>query len=96
MGVYVNLYHNSELNWHLEDGTALRLAQSTNYPWNGDVKMTVTPRPPRPIYGLRALARLGLGRRRARQWPTRPGSQFQARNVCSARENVESGRYDKC
>lgn len=42
-GVYVNLYHNSELDWHLEDGTPLKLTQVTNYPWAGDIKLTVTP-----------------------------------------------------
>jgi uncharacterized protein len=42
-GVYVNLYHNSELDWHLEDGTPLKLVQATNYPWSGDVKVTVYP-----------------------------------------------------
>ena len=42
-GVYVNLYHNSELDWHLDDGTALKLTQSTNYPWAGDVHVTVNP-----------------------------------------------------
>lgn len=42
-GVFVNLYHNSELDWHLEDGTGLKLTQSTNYPWNGDIHLTVNP-----------------------------------------------------
>ncbi len=42
-GVFVNLYQSSELDWHLEDGTDLKLAQSTNYPWSGDVHLTVTP-----------------------------------------------------
>jgi uncharacterized protein len=42
-GVYVNLYHNSELDWHLEDGNGLKLVQVTNYPWSGDVKLTVYP-----------------------------------------------------
>ncbi len=42
-GVYVNLYHNSELDWHLEDGTGLKITQSTNYPWTGDIKLTVDP-----------------------------------------------------
>ncbi len=42
-GAYVNLYHNSELDWHLEDGTPLKITQATNYPWAGDVKLTVTP-----------------------------------------------------
>ncbi len=42
-GVYVNLYHNSELNWHLEDGVGLRITQATNYPWSGDIKLNINP-----------------------------------------------------
>ena len=42
-GVYVHLYDNSEMNWHLQDGTALTIQQKTNYPWSGEVEMTVSP-----------------------------------------------------
>jgi hypothetical protein len=42
-GIYVHLYDNSELDWHLEDGTGLKVAQKTNYPWDGGVEITVTP-----------------------------------------------------
>jgi uncharacterized protein len=42
-GVYVSLYHASELDWHLEDGRRLQLIQATNYPWAGDVRITVNP-----------------------------------------------------
>jgi uncharacterized protein len=45
-GIYVHLYDDSELNWHLHDGTALNIVQETNYPWNGKVKLTVTPATP--------------------------------------------------
>jgi DUF1680 family protein len=45
-GVFVNLYHNSELDWHLDDGTGLKLTQATSYPWSGDVRFTVTPAHP--------------------------------------------------
>jgi len=45
-GVYLNLYHNSELDWHLDDGTPFKLTQSTNYPWAGDVRVTVAPSHP--------------------------------------------------
>jgi hypothetical protein len=45
-GVYVNLYHNSELDWRLEDGTPLKLTQATSYPWSGGVNLTVaSPHP---------------------------------------------------
>ena len=41
--MYVNFYHNSDLDWHLEDGTGIKIAQATNYPWSGDVKLAVNP-----------------------------------------------------
>lgn len=45
-GVYVNLYHASELDWRLEDGTPLKVTQATSYPWSGEIKLTVTPEHP--------------------------------------------------
>jgi len=45
-GIYVHLFENSELNWRLEDGTGLKLAQKTGYPWSGDVELAVTPAQP--------------------------------------------------
>jgi DUF1680 family protein len=45
-GLYVHLYDNSELRWHLEDGTGFEIVQKTNYPWDGAVKLTVSPAKP--------------------------------------------------
>lgn len=45
-GVYVHLYDNSEMNWHLQDGTGLKIKQKANYPWSGEVKLTVSPATP--------------------------------------------------
>ena len=42
-GIYLHLYDNSELDWHLENGTGLKIRQETNYPWDGSVDVTVTP-----------------------------------------------------
>jgi len=42
-GVYVHLYDNSLLDWHLENGTALKIRQKTNYPWDGTIELTVSP-----------------------------------------------------
>ncbi len=42
-GIYVTLFNDSELNWHLQNGTAVRLVQRTNYPWDGDVRITLYP-----------------------------------------------------
>jgi uncharacterized protein len=45
-GIYVHLYDNSELNWHLENGGGLKVVQKTNYPWDGSVEIAVTPARP--------------------------------------------------
>ena len=45
-GIYVHLYDNSELNWHLENGVGLKVTQKTNYPWDGTIEVTVTPAQP--------------------------------------------------
>ena len=45
-GIYVHLYDNSELNWALETGVGLKVAQKTNYPWDGNVEITVSPAEP--------------------------------------------------
>jgi DUF1680 family protein len=45
-GLYVHLYDNSVLDWHLENGTPLKIQQKTNYPWGGDVKLTLNPAQP--------------------------------------------------
>ncbi|MGB6471968.1 MAG: beta-L-arabinofuranosidase domain-containing protein [Candidatus Acidiferrales bacterium] len=45
-GIYAHLYDNSELNWHLEDGTGLKITQKTNYPWDGSVEIGVMPAQP--------------------------------------------------
>jgi uncharacterized protein len=42
-GVYLHLYENSQLDWHLEDGTGLKVEQKTSYPWDGAVEISVTP-----------------------------------------------------
>jgi DUF1680 family protein len=45
-GIFVTLFHTSTLDWHLENGVGLNLAQSTNYPWSGDIRFTVQPSRP--------------------------------------------------
>ena len=45
-GIYLHLYDNSELNWHLENGVGLKVTQKTNYPWDGVIEVTVTPAQP--------------------------------------------------
>jgi DUF1680 family protein len=45
-GVYVHFYHSSEMDWHLEDGTALKLSQWTSYPYGATAAVTVQPAKP--------------------------------------------------
>jgi hypothetical protein len=45
-GIYVHLYHSSTLEWHLEDGTGLKLVQQTEYPWDGDITLKISPAKP--------------------------------------------------
>jgi uncharacterized protein len=40
-GLYVHLYDNSEMHWALESGNPLHVTQTTRYPWEGAVRMTV-------------------------------------------------------
>ncbi|HTP69593.1 MAG TPA: beta-L-arabinofuranosidase domain-containing protein [Dongiaceae bacterium] len=42
-GIYVHLFHNSALDWHLQDGTPVKITQHTDYPWKGTVDIEVSP-----------------------------------------------------
>ena len=42
-GIYVHLFDNSQLDWHLEDGTGLKITQKANYPWDGTVDLAILP-----------------------------------------------------
>jgi uncharacterized protein len=42
-GLYLHLYDNSQLDWHLEDGTGLKVTQKTKFPWEGSAEISVTP-----------------------------------------------------
>ena len=45
-GLYLHLYDNSQLDWHLEDGTGLKVVQNTKYPWGGMAEINVAPAKP--------------------------------------------------
>jgi DUF1680 family protein len=40
-GIWVHLYGSNELETELSDGAAVKLIQETEYPWNGDVKISL-------------------------------------------------------
>ena len=58
----MHLYDNSTLDWHLENGTPLKIVQKTNYPWDGDVKVTVISVRAGGIHDVSAHSRVGEGR----------------------------------
>ncbi len=45
-GVWVHLYDNCRLDWHLDDGLGITLVQETEYPWDGKVTIRVAPQRP--------------------------------------------------
>jgi len=48
-GVWVNLYGGNKLESTLPDGSIIGLTQQTDYPWDGQIKITVDRAPKKPI-----------------------------------------------
>jgi len=48
-GLYVNMYGGNVLNTELHDGTKLKLEQTTNYPWDGKITVTVLEPTAKPV-----------------------------------------------
>ncbi|SDM09850.1 hypothetical protein SAMN05421823_110156 [Catalinimonas alkaloidigena] len=44
-GVWVNLYGGNRLDTKLADGTRLKLTQTTEYPWDGNIRLTLEQTP---------------------------------------------------
>ena len=42
-GIWIHLYDNSRLDWHLQGGQDISILQKTRYPWEGDIEITVNP-----------------------------------------------------
>jgi len=40
-GLWINLYGGNNLSTKLKDGSKVRLVEETNYPWNGNVNLTI-------------------------------------------------------
>jgi uncharacterized protein len=47
--LYVNLFVASTAEVKMDNGRAVKIAQETHYPWDGAVKMTITPDQPAPF-----------------------------------------------
>lgn len=44
-GIWMNLYGGSELSTKLKDGSVVKLRQVTNYPWDGNIDITIDEAP---------------------------------------------------
>ena len=92
-GVYVHLYDNSSLQWKLRDGTPLKMVQETRYPWEGGVKLTVSPAQPSEFTLFVRIP--GWSRQNAVSVNgsplegMRPGAYFPIRRRWSAGDTVE-------
>ena len=67
----MHLYDNSELNWHLENGADLKVAQKTNYPWDGGVDIAVSPAQPSEFHFLSPHSGMGGERASRGEWQVR-------------------------
>lgn len=44
-GIFINLYGSNVLDTELSDGSRVRLRQQTDYPWNGEIRITIEDAP---------------------------------------------------
>jgi DUF1680 family protein len=78
-GVYVHLYDNSEMKWHLASGNPLTVRQSTQYPWEGTVEISVTPASPEEFTLFVRIP----------GWSKRNGAKVNGKEI----EGVAAGQY---
>ncbi|HEV8282915.1 MAG TPA: glycoside hydrolase family 127 protein [Chitinophagaceae bacterium] len=48
-GLYMNLYGGNTLSTNLKDDSILKLEQQTNYPWDGNITITIKQAPDHPV-----------------------------------------------
>ncbi len=48
-GLYINMYGGNMLNTELHDGTKIKLEQTTNYPWDGKIAITIKEATDKPV-----------------------------------------------
>lgn len=92
-GVYVHLFNDSVLDWHLEDGTELKIIQKTDYPWQGTVEFTLQPaRPADFTFHLRIPGWSRSAKVAVNGEPVtggvRPGTYLPIRRLWKAGDNV--------
>jgi uncharacterized protein len=94
-GVYVNLFHTSDLDWHLPGGAGLKISQKTNYPWDGSVDLTVTPASPSEfsvfvrIPSWSRFSRVTVNGKPA-GFAAKPGEYFEVRRTWTPGDRVQA------
>ncbi|MBL7737956.1 MAG: glycoside hydrolase family 127 protein [Chitinophagaceae bacterium] len=48
-GLYINMYGGSTLHTELHDGSVIKLEQTTNYPWDGKIVITIKEATAKPV-----------------------------------------------
>jgi len=48
-GLYINMYGGNKLSTKLKDGSRLQVEQQTNYPWDGNITVTIKEAPDHPV-----------------------------------------------
>jgi uncharacterized protein len=48
-GLYINMYGGNVLNTQLHDGTKIKLEQTSNYPWDGKIVITIKEATDKPV-----------------------------------------------
>lgn len=81
-GVYVNLYGSNTLTTKLFDGSDIEIVQETNYPWDGDIKLSFTVSEPKEFSIMLRIP----------QWAT--GAEVSV-NGELLKENIKEGSYFK-
>jgi len=93
-GLYAHFYGSSSLDWHLEDGTGIKLEQKTDYPWQGRVEFVVSPAKPSDftfylrIPGWTSSAKLRVNED-LWQAAAKPGAYFPVRRRWSPGDRVQ-------
>jgi DUF1680 family protein len=85
-GLWVHLYDNNRLDWKLDGGAPVKLTQTTKYPWQGTVDLTIEEAPAAEfslmlrIPGWARSAAVTVAGRKAVGEP-KPGSYFEIRRT---------------
>jgi hypothetical protein len=91
--IWINLYGSSSLTTTLTNDAEIRLSQTTDYPWNGRVRINIDKCPANFVLKLRIPGWAGNASVRINDEPAdnspRPGSYFEIRRAWCAGDFVE-------